>query len=420
MKALNICSLAITLLLAAAPAAYAQAAQTPYPVAEGAPADKLIVISDIHLGVNDAYAETVANKPLLVDFIHRVAATADIAEVVIAGDFFDEWFQPFSAAPHADSGAFYRQVAANNRAVVDAVNELMNVYGKKVTYLPGNHDITLDFDTVKAIFPGISQARDADGLGSYRAGQRGEIAIEHGHRYNVFVAPDNVTNAELSDGKSILPPGYFYTRIAASYVAEGRPKDTKVYPAVADPGTADMSRYGAYLYYRIWLASLTTYPVNESLDDKVMDASFAGFAEPFAISDVLPATDAQGNIAAKLFSGIQDNWEEIQTRNHVVTHLSFADVVMESAKADYTDKQAETQYFDVDPTVEVVVFGHTHAPLIQRYDAGKVYVNAGTWIDHNPGKPTGTFVLIAMGDTADTVGLYQYHADGSMTPLESK
>ncbi len=113
-----------------------------YDVAEGSAANKIVVISDIHLGVDDAYSETVQNRQLLVGFLHRVAVTDDIAEVVIAGDFFDEWFQPFSASPHADSASFYRQVAQNNERVVNAIEELITTYGKKVTYVPGNHDMT--------------------------------------------------------------------------------------------------------------------------------------------------------------------------------------------------------------------------------------------------------------------------------------
>ncbi len=416
MALLLLSGLSMPAACAQAPAAYAPL----YPVAQGAPADKLVVISDIHLGVDDAYAETVKNKPLLVDFLHSVAATADIAEVVIAGDFFDEWFQPFSAPPHADSGAFYRQVAANNRAVVEALQALMDVYGKKLTYVPGNHDITLDAATVAAILPGINQSRDADGLGTYRAGKRGEIVIEHGHRYNVFVAPDNVSNAALSGGKSILPPGYFFTRIAASYVHEGRPKDTKVYPLVPDPGTADPSQYGAYLYRQMWLWTLTTYPVNEALDAKVMDASFSGFTEPFSINDVLPALQESGKISAKLYPDFQDHWEAVQTSNHVPVHIAFNDAISQSATSTFVDAQATKQYFDVDPTVEVVVFGHTHVPLMQSIAAGKVYINSGTWIDHNATNPTGTFALIQMGDKADTVMLYQYISDGSIAPLTGK
>ena len=50
-------------------------------VPEGSQANKIVVISDLHLGVDDAYSETVKNRPLLVEFIHGVAVTDDIAEV---------------------------------------------------------------------------------------------------------------------------------------------------------------------------------------------------------------------------------------------------------------------------------------------------------------------------------------------------
>ena len=105
--------------LAESPAAAAYAPL--YEVAEGAKADKVVVVSDVHLGVDDKYAETVKNRQVFVDFLHHVAATGDIAELVIAGDFFDEWFLPFSAEPHTDSSVFYHKVAENNKEVIDAL-----------------------------------------------------------------------------------------------------------------------------------------------------------------------------------------------------------------------------------------------------------------------------------------------------------
>lgn len=396
-------------------------AYTPlYGVPDGSAANKIVVISDLHLGVDDSYSETVQNKQLLVDFLHHVGVTEDIAEVVIAGDFFDEWFQPFTAAPHADSASFYREVAQNNATVVNAFADLITVYGKTVTYVPGNHDITLDGDTMASILPGIHQARDADGLGAYRTGSRNEIVIEHGHRYSAFVAPDNLSNSALSNGQSILPPGYFFTRIGASYVMEGRPADQKTYPTVTAPDQSNVSQYGAYLYYQMWLWTLTTYPVNESLDAKVMDAGFSGFTEVFSIQDALPTLGADGKLSAKLFAHLQDNWEAIQTNNHVAVHVSFNDMIMQSAESSYVDAQAVRQYFDVDPSVEVVVFGHTHSPRRQEIAANKIYANAGSWIDRNTVGETGTFVLIGLGEETDTVDVYQYQTDGSITPLSGQ
>lgn len=391
-----------------------------YEVAEGAKADKIVVISDLHLGVDDAYAETVKNRQILVDFLHHVAATGDIAELVIAGDFFDEWFQPFSAEPHTDSSAFYHKAAENNKDVVDAIKELMTTYGKKVTYLPGNHDMTLDFDTIADIIPGINQARDVAGLGTYRTGLRNEIVIEHGHRYNIFCAPDNITNSGLTNGKSILPPGYFFTRIGASSVQEGMPKVEKTYPPVTDPGKDDVSQYGAYLYHQMWMWTLETLPVKEGLDDKVMDAGFSGFDDVYSISDVLPAQGADGKINAKVFPNIQDNWDEVQKRNGVPTYIAFNDAVMQSASTTVVDAQAVTQHFNVDPTIEVVVFGHTHVPIYREITSNKVYANSGTWIDNNTQGDGTTFVLIGLGEDADTVGLYKYNEDGSIKSLSGE
>lgn len=413
-------SMTTGICIAETTAAAGKAAYTPlYEVAEGAKANKVVVISDLHLGVDDAFAETVKNKQIIVDFLHSVAATGDIAEVVIAGDFFDEWFLPFSVESHTDSSTFYHQVAKNNKEVVDAFEELITTYGKKVTYVSGNHDMTLDAATVADIIPGI-MSRDVDGLGTYRTGLRNEIVIEHGHRYNVFVAPDNVSNSDRTNGKSILPPGYFFTRIAASSVVEGRPKANKTYPTVTEPGKDDASQYGAYLYYKMWMWTLNYFQVNEGLDDKVMDVRFNGFNDKFSMSDVLPTEDADGKISAVLFRNFQDNWDEIQKRNGVATYIPFTDAVAQSTSSSYVDAQAVTQYFNVDPTVEVVVFGHTHVPVYNKIAENKVYANSGTWIDKNTLGENATFVLIEMGTEADAVGLYKYNADGSIKPLSSE
>ena len=108
------------------------------------------------------------------------------------------------------------QIVKNNQAVFDELNALM-AKGIKLTYEPGNHDMTLEGDILDRALPGINQARDVNGLGKCVTGIRDEIVIEHGHRYDVFSAPDSVSNKEITgDAPSILPPGYFYARIAAS------------------------------------------------------------------------------------------------------------------------------------------------------------------------------------------------------------
>ena len=58
----------------------------------------------------------------------------------------------------------------------------------------------------------------------------------------------------------------------------------------------------------------------------------------------------------------------------------------ESFKQGVLHRLFQKQYFDLDPTVDVVVFGHTYNPAYKVYDGfdkPKIVVNEGTWIDSN-------------------------------------
>ncbi len=64
-------------------------------------AKRIVVISDLHLGVDDSFSETVKNKDLIAEFLERLAISG-IDELFIAGDLFDEWFVPISYEAHND------------------------------------------------------------------------------------------------------------------------------------------------------------------------------------------------------------------------------------------------------------------------------------------------------------------------------
>jgi hypothetical protein len=66
-----------------------------------------------------------------------------------------------------------------------------------VTYVPGNHDLTITADNIDLILPGIHQAHDPQlGLGTYTPADLPQLAIEHGHRYNFFCSPDMISNQD--------------------------------------------------------------------------------------------------------------------------------------------------------------------------------------------------------------------------------
>jgi len=218
--------------------------------AAGSERNKIVIISDIHLGIDDRYSEIILNRPFLIEFLQRLQHTDDVSELVIAGDFLDYWYLPVFYPSHSDPVKFFKDCIANNQEVIDELNNLISA-GIKVVYVPGNHDLLLESEVLQEAVPGIVQARDTEGLGAYYTGKNKEIVIEHSHRYDVFSAPDTLTNAELCGNEdTILPAGYFYARYAATWVLEDSPKLERTLPIVTNiPDKTDIDQYGAYVYY---------------------------------------------------------------------------------------------------------------------------------------------------------------------------
>lgn len=387
----------------------------------GGKRDKIVVVSDIHLGIEDKYTETLKNLPLLIDFLQRVQNTRDVRELVIDGDFLDEWFLPVYYPSYTDQKQFYKGIIDNNQDVFNELNKVIES-GVKLVYVPGNHDMTLEADVLQEAIPKLIQARDATGLGRYQTGDRNEIVIEHGHRYDVFSAPDTVTNKELCGNQdTILPAGYIYVRYAATWVLEGRPSVKKDLPVITDvPDKSDTDQYGAYLYYALLKNISERMTPNEDLNEKIFDLHISGFNDAYTYLDFYPAKQADGTISAPvLYKNIQRTWEERQKINGVKVPVSFIEALAGANDWSYYAKQAKAQYLDnPDEKVDVVVFGHTHVPEYHDMSDGKYFLNDGTWIDHNTDYPqaTRTFAVITTADK-DTASLYQYGEDGSVVDI---
>lgn len=417
------CSIVVSLaLLATGCASKTSTPEAAKPLWEaGDERNKIVVISDLHLGIDDSYTETVKNRPLLIDFLKRLQNTKDVRELVIAGDFLDEWFLPVYYPVYTDEEQFYRKVIANNQVVIDEMNRVADS-GIKLVYVIGNHDMTLDAEILQQAIPKIEQARDAKGLGVYYTGDRNEIVIEHGHRYDVFSAPDMVSNAELcGNDDTIFPAGYFYARYAATWVLEGYPKVAKELPVVANvPDQTDTDQYGAYIYYSILKNISERMTPNESLDEKIFDTRIAGFDDAYTYLDFFPAEQADGTISAPvLFQNIQRTWDERQKLNNVKVKNTFIEAVSGTLNWNYFFEQAKAQYIDnPNETVDIVVFGHTHVPALRNIGDGTFYINTGTWIDNNTGYPDAarTFTVITT-DEKDTAVLYSFAEDGTLIDI---
>ncbi len=136
---------------------------------------------------------------------------------MILGDLFDTWLIPVDKDPLPD---FQAIVACDgNKKVITALKDL--AAKDKLTYIPGNHDMSMPVSDVEqnltrnfleTTFPRINY--DPHDNGKY---ENGTIVGEHGHRHDLYNAPDI---------DWYLPIGYFISRVAAYKVAkEGKAKE---------------------------------------------------------------------------------------------------------------------------------------------------------------------------------------------------
>ena len=386
----------------------------------GSRKDKIVIVSDLHFGIDDGFAETVHNKALFVEFLQKLQQTTDVRELVIAGDFLDEWYLPLNYGPVNDFQDFFYQVAMNNQTVIEALKQVMQA-GIKLVYVIGNHDMNMAPGLLSRLLPGVIEIHDAKGIGRYITGDRREIVIEHCHRYDPYSAPDQVSNRELCQSDATMyPPGYFYARMAASWVTEGRPKIKKSYPVLTKvPDATNTDQTGAYVYAKILEGLFNKITVNSAFEDKVFAVNTCGFHGSYSLQDMYPVEQPDGTISAPLlFRHFQRSWEERQEMNDVWVKIPFKEAGAGAVAHKYFYSCAGKQYLDSkDASYDVVVFGHTHIPDFQQ-KGKKFYINSGTWVDHNTDYPqaTRTFAVVETGAVNKAV-LYEYREDGSLNDL---
>ncbi|MCX6712092.1 MAG: metallophosphoesterase, partial [Candidatus Vogelbacteria bacterium] len=362
----------------------------------------IVVLSDVHLGADLNYAECKNNLGALEKLLKQIKEAKNIKELVIAGDLVDEWFVPATVDTYQGKNQtdFVQRIAQANKGVFDVINNIIQEGNILVTYVPGNHDLTITATNIENVFPGINQARDKTlGLGTYSPVDYPKIAVEHGHRYNFFCAPDPISNQKIAPG-TILPPGYFFTRIAALHVIQGRPLPGDTTPVISPNASGGESQDLLYKYWKLWDMTVKLFPITNKFNEDIIVTNVNGFSGSNSVNDLIPYQSTPGGtVDVNLFKGIQDNWEARQTLNNVSVHTMASRAIDLANSATETDYQAILQYFMIpDSNKRIVVFGHTHEPKIvasKNYNNKKsLYANSGTWIDHNQNKTTMNFVVI--------------------------
>ncbi len=337
-----------------------------------------IVISDIHLGDQRAamggYGWNRHEKDTLIAFMDYIKSAELCDEIVVAGDFIDEWVSPPDSLTFADKNGnmitereFFRGVVDFNYKVFDKFRELKNA-GIDLTYVPGNHDMQVTEADFEDVLPGVfqqSRTKGVEGMGDYRP--EDDLFIEHGHRYDIMNAPYIGKNGVDNISGSILPPGFFVSKLNCGH--------------------------------KVGNNQMASTIEGSGLDAISYNIGWAAIGMLFGQEDVVTMTDGMTKTysfdeyaynTSKLYYGIDDlneendGWRARCKRLGAVFEPSVAESLIASVIYDFCDGMALKILEETDFEPRILVWGHSHAPKFyttEKNGEKRVYVNTGCWID---------------------------------------
>ena len=323
-----------------------------------------IFVSDLHLNVDAPYSWQREHVEPLASFLNLLRGREDVAELVILGDFLDNWVVPAEESPK-DLAEILE--TGMNEPVVSALQELCENSPIVVTYVTGNHDL-LSFqssakETILRYFPHMTIISHEPGLGAYALDCG--LWAEHGHRYALFNAPDVWSRAG-----GHLPLGYFISRLSASQsVALGqRVTSAEVLRKGLESSKKRLSPTGEKLISAVFW-TVAAWAGKRPWDRFVMNG-VDGWSEDPSLAEV-----------DSLYQDIYHEWSNRQ--DIVPPGVALADEFSLEGAALLLLRMPNFIRHEYPFTPQIVIFGHTHKAVLRKDfgPTGGVYANTGTWID---------------------------------------
>lgn len=317
-----------------------------------------VVLSDVHIGnnaptcwyqsaVHDAYLETALNWV--------VEHKDQVSELVLLGDLLDFW----TYLPSEQPPTIQQIIDANPNILgpTGALTRAVAALPGRVSLLLGNHDGTLTQTDIETLSAHVGQIQLVDPV-HVLTGRRGaKTVFSHGHLWTMFNAPDDDTPF------APLPVGHFVTRMIAY----------KAVHALLQPGqtVADLPGWGvpapwsgAYL----WKLLLAGGDVAGALLDLM--AANANFSHDDPI--ILPHGQTTTLTQVKtIYADLFTRW--------VAKEQGFAN----AGRAAEADNEGGSylawfaQRLAMENDADLVVMGHTHAPIAGMAGSPVIYKNNG-------------------------------------------
>ena len=337
---------------------------------------KRIFISDIHLmdersmdiqpGYNHEYYWISQKRiDLLASFLEEeVINKEDVKELIILGDFLDNWVCPINLIPQT-----FEEIinAGHNEGLIKNLKKIASPdVDVDLFYVPGNHDLLVSKEVMKANFPGITVCGDGDKkyVGVYR--EEG-IAAEHGHQYNFFCAP----NPAPEIFGHVLPIGFFLSRFGAEKKAMdgGNPNIWDILDYFLKD--IDISKSGVAKNLLISVGKACGLSENS----EILMGGLDNFGESITLQGV-----------ADLYSDAIERWNDVKPNG-----LSAAAAISNELAG---LRGTACMFHFIPGKARIGVFGHTHnekllglnrnGDFCHTFDQNGcdfLYANSGTWTD---------------------------------------
>lgn len=372
-----------------------------------------MVLSDVHLGTDGPtvwFQPGVHGPPLERILRWVIDQSAAIRELVLLGDIVDLWTYPADALPptFADIVAAHPGLLGPDGLVAACLDALDGA----VTYVPGNHDLGLTADEVALVRS--RSGRHVRLVDDVPYAPAPGVLVEHGHHHTMF-------NAPVAHGPwAPLPLGYFVTRaVASQWARDLRPGETVAdLPGQGAPNGLDLGALGAVA------SGIGSVSIAAALIDIVSGSTGLGLDAPIRMPDGSTATLRQ---AREVYADAWTRWSDANGGGIVGYGAAFR-ATMADADGSYLGWFAQQRALR--HGAELIVMGHTHAPIGGLDDALVEYLNSGFDCPSVPDQARDvdaqqiTFVVVDLDppDADDGVAegsVWAVDAAGDLAPIEA-
>jgi UDP-2,3-diacylglucosamine pyrophosphatase LpxH len=335
---------------------------------------KRIFVSDVHMGAGKGFQPgytghsydwlSATEAQVFADFLSYLnkGQYVGVNEIILLGDIIDNWVCPVATTPPTLDeivGATINQPIITNLKALSQNNDI------KVTYVPGNHDMTICKDFANS-FPGMafSEVYDKD-----------DIFAAHGSEYSMFCATDFV-----NDNINGLPIGYYISRVGATNTAL--------------TGSDNSPKY--------FMGDI----INETVESTpLVDVVFAAIVDKIHLHDDTEIIMKAGRTTVKdvksQYANLYAQWGEsskgIAPKEALIAEVNDIFSIPETLNRLYD--------FNFQHNYRIIIFGHTHnkdlrrMPTLVPSDKISLYANTGTWCEYDEQKTLFSFIETEKNDT---------------------